>query len=293
LKWTTFLLLVPFLGLSGLLIILPFAAVVVKSLTTINDISFLLIKSPLQLLSTQFSPQNFVRIFSDSYYRRTLYNTLIVATFATVLCVGIGIFPAYFYAKMTKHQGKIGIITTLPLLAPDLLSCFALWMFLGADGPVNTIFYNTLHIFVQPIDVIGTWQMLVLADFYVLGAYFIQSLGNILKSSDPSIEEASLSLGATPFQTFRKILLPMNASAIVILSLFVFTRTMAEFVTALILGGGKTPVLPLLVYLQLTTYGRGGDLCVASAISVVLVLLTLSTQTAYGYIVKVITRGRG
>src|SRR5262249_53335925 len=108
--------------------------------------------------------------------------------------------------------------------------------------------------------------------------FMILTLVGALSNINPALEEASKSLGASPWRSFRKIVLPMSMPGVIAGSLLVFALSASSFVTPALLGGVQAPVMATLIYRQaIIAY----DLPSAAATSVVLLLITVSLVTLY------------
>jgi ABC-type Fe3+ transport system permease subunit len=149
--------------------------------------------------------------------------------------------------------------------------------FLSPTGVISYILYDWLNILSQPVNVIATWQAVAIGDVALFITLSVRMLSSIFEMIDPSLEEAAESLGASESQMFRDVILPLALPGVVAVAVFVFVRTMAAYVMALVLGGGvkNVNVIPLEIYINVLNIGFVGSLPVASAWAVLLVLVTL------------------
>jgi putative spermidine/putrescine transport system permease protein len=142
---------------------------------------------------------------------------------------------------------------------------------LGTNGAVN-YFLKALGIIQQPIPSLflsPQSAIFVMLQTYVL--FMIAPILLSLASMDVNLPRAAETLGASPFQTFRHVIVPLARPGIIIGSAFVFVATMGDFVTPRVLGG--TMVTAGLVIAQ-----QAGVLNwpLASAISVLIIAITLA-----------------
>ena len=78
------------------------------------------------------------------------------------------------------------------------------------------------------------------------------TLSTILMRIDPNLEDAAYSLGASPFNVFKSVTFPLSVPGLANAFLLVFSCSLADFATPLVLGGHSFPVLPTQAYLQIT-----------------------------------------
>jgi iron(III) transport system permease protein len=139
----------------------------------------------------------------------------------------------------------LGAVTTLPLISPPFTSSIALTLSLGPNGILlkllglgNFNFYGFW----------GTWLSETLTYFPVS----FLTLAAVLSAVGPNLEDAGLSLGASPGRVFRTVTLPLSIPGVANSLLLLFASSLADFATPLVLAGHSFPVLPTQAYLQIT-----------------------------------------
>ncbi len=165
----------------------------------------------------KFSPtlQNYVAIFNDGTFVRALWNSTIVAGLTTLLALGVGSFAAYAMGKL-RFKGKrltlylILSLTMFPQITV-LSGLYAVITTLNLGARLSLIL--SYMIFTLPFT---TW---------VLTAFFKELPTEIMQSAWVD--------GATPFQTFYMILLPLTAPALVTAGLLAFIAAWNEYIFAL------------------------------------------------------------
>lgn len=165
----------------------------------------------------KFSPtlQNYVAIFNDGTFVRALWNSTIVAGLTTLLALGVGSFAAYAMGKL-RFKGKrltlylILSLTMFPQITV-LSGLYAVITTLNLGARLSLIL--SYMIFTLPFT---TW---------VLTAFFKELPTEIMQSAWVD--------GATPFQTFYMILLPLTAPALVTAGLLAFISAWNEYIFAL------------------------------------------------------------
>lgn len=223
-----------------------------------------------------FSLQNFSAIWDSSYDRKALWNSLFLGVCVALSGTFLGFCFAYFTVRMRVNpvlKWLIATLTLLPLISPPFTSSVALTLALGPNGIILTFlgipqvsFYGFW----------GTWIAETLTYFPV--AYL--ALAAVLVSLDPSMEDAALSLGASPWRVFRTVTLPMCTPGLANSLLLLFANSLADFATPLVLAGHSFPVLPTQAYLQITGLY---DLTGGAALSFLLLIPALAAYLMQHY----------
>lgn len=158
---------------------------------------------------------NYVDIFKTGEFTKGLKNSAIVATSTTLLALMVGSFAAFALGKLRFRGKKITLYVILSMtMFPSitvLTGLFAIIRFLNLDATVSMIL--TYMIFTLPFT---TW---------VMTAFFKDLPVELMQSAQVD--------GATPFQTFYMILLPLTAPALVTTGLLSFIAAWNEYLFAL------------------------------------------------------------
>lgn len=190
-------------------------------------------------------------LFSSSYLWKAFGNSLIVATFSTLisLVAGVGIV---FYAAQGGRIGKMlgmfygNLIIPETVLAVSLLSFFIL-----IDIPLGL----TTLILAHTVLGLGFTVPIIYARFCDL---------------DYTLTEASLDLGATPLQTFFKVTLPMLRPTLITTALLIFILSFDDFVLSYFCAGSTAQTLSLYILSMIRT----GVSPVVNALSAILLVLS-------------------
>ena len=207
-----------------------------------------------QLLMTTFvvdgqpSLANLSGVWNSAYDRAALVNSLFLAVCVALSGTFLGFCFAYLTVRMKLPlllRWLIGTLTLLPLISPPFTSSVALTLALGPNGILIKLFglgnFNFYGFW-------GTWIAETLTYFPV--AYL--TLSAVLVCLDPNMEDAALSMGASPWRAFRTVTLPMTTPGLANALLLLFACSLADFATPLVLAGHSFPVLPTQAYLQIT-----------------------------------------
>lgn len=227
---------------------------------------------PSAVMKAGFSLENYVKFFSDPYYRKVFFTTVGVAALCTVLALVLGFPVAYFLAKtQSRYKSLFIILLVFPLLVGNVVRAAGWMVILGNAGVVNSILVG-LGFIQEPVRLLYTPAAVVVGTTAVVLPYFVLSLQSVLEGIDFSIEEAAQNLGAGFYTTFRRVVLPIAAPGVAAGTVLVFILCMNAYATPVLLGGtGLTMMAPAL-YDQIT---KGSNWPFGSAIALVLVAATL------------------
>ena len=226
-------------------ILLPLVVVFASSLTAGELMQF-----PPQGLSLRW----FARFFADQALMQALGLSLQVAAITTVIVTVIGTMAALAHRALngwSKRWLRTGLL--LPLLLPELLTSIGLLFFLYRIGIGKTL--------------VG----LQIAHAVVTLPFALVSIVAALHQLDPALEDASNSLGASAWDTFRRVVLPLVRGGIVTGALFAFVTSFDMFTVSFLLKpiGGNTLPLALFDYLS---YDYDPTAAAAAAVSVLLAI---------------------
>ena len=197
------------------------------------------------LVDGKLSFGNFGDFFSQNYYVKSIKNSLIVSTLATLFTLIIGIPLAYFY-QMYEIKGKtlLQIIIILCSMSAPFIGAYSWIMLLGRSGTVTKFLEGLLGITMPNIYgfngilLVLSLQLFPLVFLYVSGA---------LKNIDNSLLEASENMGTTGAKRFFKVIIPLCMPTIIAATLMVFMRAFADFGTPLLIGEGYQ-TFPVVIY---------------------------------------------
>jgi iron(III) transport system permease protein len=211
--------------------------------------------------SESFTLNNYKKIFSDSQFFDPFSNSLKMGLLAVLITVIIGVSAAFLITRKKLKGGNIvESLLSLPYGIPGTVIALSF-----------IICFNTPTFFTAFVPLAGTFWILPLA-------YSVRNLPVITQSSiagfnsfDPSLEEASSSLGATGSRTFRKVILPLVIPSILSGALLVFINSVGEFVSTILLYTFSTKTISVEIYSQLRLYNTGA----AAAYGIILFLLVM------------------
>jgi spermidine/putrescine transport system permease protein len=176
----------------------------------------------------------------SSVYLGLFWKSVKMSLIVSALVVAVAFPLAYFLALSgTKRKYILLLVLIAPFLTSYLLRVLAWKVILGDEGVVNSfLFWTGIRAAGHPISALLYSRfavMLVLA--YVWLPFVALPIFVSLESLDTRLLEAASDLGATRWQAFRRVTLPLSLPGIVAAFLFVFIPTVGEFITPSLVGG--------------------------------------------------------
>jgi putative spermidine/putrescine transport system permease protein len=163
-------------------------------------------------------------------------------------------FPvAYFLARTrSRWRGVLIFVVVSPLLISVVIRNLGWLPVLGSSGVVNWVLLN-LHIVSEPVRMISNYTGVVIGLVHALSPFMILSLMTVIQRIEPEIEEASINLGASPFETFWRIVVPLSRPGVLAGYLLVFTVVLSAFTTPGMMGGNRVLVMSTYIGQQIRT----------------------------------------
>jgi sulfate transport system permease protein len=226
----------------SIIVLLPLAAVVARS--------------------TDNGLDGFWRAVSSRESVAALKLTLVMAVVVALVNAVAGTLIAWVLVR-DEFRGKrfVNALIDLPFALPTVVAGLTLLALYGPKGPA-------------PVDVAFTRWAVLLALLFVTMPFVVRAVQPVLMELDREAEEAAASLGASPFTTFRRIVLPSLAPAIIAGAGLALGRALGEFGSVVLISGNlpfKTEVASVFIYGRI----QSGDDPGAAAVSVVLLLASL------------------
>jgi len=197
----------------------------------------------------RLSPGAALAVLGDPNQLRALGNSLLLAALVGVAGTALGFLFALTASRAGFGRGWLAVlaaVTLLPLISPPFTTAIAM---IFSFGPRGLITYHVLGL--KGVTVYG----LASTFFSETVTYFpiaYLTLRPVLAAIDANVEDMALSLGASRFQVFRSVTLPLAIPGLANAFLLLFAASLADFATPLILAGNSFPVLPTQAYLQIT-----------------------------------------
>ena len=221
-------------------------------------------------LSIKFS--NYIGLTKDNLYFEAYLSSVKFAAITTAFCLLIAYPFAYFLARSpADRRPALLMLVMLPFWTSFLLRVYAWKMLLSDSGVFNNI-AMALGLISEPIRMMNTPFSLVLGMVYTYVPFMILPLYANLVKMDLRLLEAALDLGATPWQAFCRVTVPLSKSGIIAGSMLVFIPCIGEFVIPDLLGGPETLMIGHVLWDE---FFSNNDWPMAATVAVVMVVIII------------------
>ncbi len=238
------------------------AALFLTAFWTIDDFTGQLVKT--------FTLKNFQQVFTNSAYYGVVLRTVGIALLTTAFCMVLALPLAFFMSRVAHPKWRplmVAMVLT-PLWASYLVKVYAWRAMLQPEDGVIAWFLSPLGLGGPGYGFLG----IVITLTYLWLPYMILPIYAGLTRLPNSMLDASSDLGAKGGRTFRSVVMPMIFPSIVAGSVFTFSLSLGDYITAQIVGGKVT----MLGNVVQTTYVTNLPFAAAVAtIPVIIVLLYL------------------
>ncbi|MBB98696.1 MAG: spermidine/putrescine ABC transporter permease [Rhodobacteraceae bacterium] len=206
-----------------------------------------------------FSHLNYGRILGWADTRYDQFDPVYISIFlrsvrlaaTTVLTCLVICYPFAFWVARQPERWKNFFIflITLPFFISLIVRLFAWVLILRPTGFLNQALLG-MGVVAQPLDIIFTDMAVVIGMTYVFIPFMFLPLYSSIEKLDGSLIEASQDLGASPLQTFLRVVLPMTLPGIVGGSIIVFIPSLGNFIVPSLLGGARVVMIGNLIEQQ-------------------------------------------
>ena len=226
-----------------------------------------------------FTLVNFIRFFNQPLYYESIFRTVAISIASSVIAAVLGYPLAYLIAK-TEHPGRNTFLMILVLASMQLdgvIRLYGMMVLLGDNGLINGSLIRW-HVIDHPFPLMYNVFGVIVGDVQITLPFMVLSLIGVIRGIHPSLEEAARSLGASPGQTFRRVILPLSMPGILAGMLLVFALASSSYVVAALMGGWKVWVLPVHIFQQVS---NGGHWQFGAAIATILFVVNISAIFVY------------
>src|SRR5450830_1414006 len=253
--------------------LLPFLVVFKISVSDMDGVVFRdLLDWTDGVLQLKIKLGNYIFVVQDELYFQTYLSSLKFAGITTGLCLLIAYPFAYFMARSpADRRPALLMLVMLPFWTSFLLRVYAWKMLLADNGVFNNLALQ-VGLISEPLKMMNTPFSLVLGMVYTYLPFMILPLYANLVKMDLRLLEAAQDLGATPWQAFWRITVPLSKSGIVAGAMLVFIPCVGEFVIPELLGGPQTLMIGRVLWDE---FFSNNDWPMAATVAVVMVLLII------------------
>ncbi len=179
---------------------------------------------------------NVREFFTDRFYLRSLWNSLVLGVATVITSSVLGIAVAFLLVRYDfRGRDLFGYLTMIPIISPPLVGVLGFTFILGRAGTVNVLLMDLFDM-LTPINFLYGLHGVLLVETLHLFPMITLNVVDALAKIDPSLEEAAESVGARAWRRFWTVTLPLTTPGYVAGALLVFIWTFSDFATPLILG---------------------------------------------------------
>jgi molybdate transport system permease protein len=242
-----------------------------RSLSIVVAVSVLLLALvlaiPVVALFASVSLGQLGEIFATDEVQSAIWLSTWTSLISTTAIALLGTPAAYWFARSrTKLASTTELFLQLPLVLPPAVAGLALLKAFGSKGFAASLFGSDATIAFTGLAVI-------IAQFFVSAPIYIRSARSVFEQVPRQYEDVARTLGASPAEAFRRVVLPMSASGLLAAGALAWARAIGEFGATLLFAGnlpGVTQTMPTAIYVLLER-----NMQAAEALSVLLILLAL------------------
>ena len=222
----------------------------------------------------QWNLGNYHDLLARDVYRDTLLRSLWIATRVTAFALLLGYPLAYFlsfYAGARKDL--LYQLVIIPLWVSYLVRAYAWKTILGTDGILNTLL-QFFHITRHPVDsLLYSPFAVVLTLTHIYTPFVVLPIYAAMEHIPRNLVEASHDLGASPMQTFWRVIFPLSAPGMIAGATFAFVLSLGDFLAPQLLGGPSGIMISNIV---VSLFGAAYNWPLGAAISFCILVLVVS-----------------
>jgi putative spermidine/putrescine transport system permease protein len=234
---------------------------------------------PGQFMVEAVTAENYIKVVTDPYYLAVFLTTLKMAAGVTLVCLIVGFPLAMLLSRMPPRIKSIMILAViLPLFVGNAVRAAGWMVAFGQKGIINWLLAAGGW---TPVEIMYTPTAVFVGIISVNLPFVVLTLQAVIEGIEAASEEAALSLGATPFETWRLVTLPLALPGVLAAGMLCFILAMNAYATPVLLGGPRFQMMAPVVaneVLNQSNWPFGG------ALAFVLMLVTLAL-TAFANVV--------
>lgn len=222
-----------------------------------------------------WSLQGYIEFFSKPLNQTVFFRTLKLGFLVTATAAVIGYAAAFCIVNLPPtSRGRIFGLVVLPLMISPVARTYAWIVILGRTGIVNDVIVG-LGLSDTPVRILFTETAVFIGLLQLFLPLMIISLVSAMENIPKDVVPAARVLGASWFQVFFRVILPLTKEGIVIGGTLVFTGALTAYITPAILGGSRVLMLETLLYQQVNV---SNDFVSASVIAMILIVMSFSAN---------------
>jgi len=229
--------------------------------------------SSTQTIVHTWSLDNYRELFRVNVYLQTLLRSMWIAARVMIFALLLG-YPLAYYLSFHAGARKdlFYQLVIIPLWVSYLVRAYAWKTILGSDGVLNTLL-QYVHLTKHPLEfLLYSPFAVVLTLTHIYTPFAFLPIYASLEHIPRNLVEASHDLGASPFQTFWRVIFPLSIPGVLAGATFAFVLSLGDFLAPLLLGGPSGIMISNIV---VSLFGAAYNWPLGAAISLIMLLLVL------------------
>jgi len=230
--------------------------------------------SPSQQIVHSWDLDNYRELLRVNVYGQTLLRSMWVAARVMLFSLLLG-YPLAYYLSFHAGARKdlLYQLVIIPLWVSYLVRAYAWKTILGSDGVLNTLL-QYVHLTKHPLEfLLYSPFAVVLTLTHIYTPFAFLPIYASLEHIPRNLVEASHDLGASPFQTFWRVIFPLSIPGVLAGATFAFVLSLGDFLAPLLLGGPSGIMISNIV---VSLFGAAYNWPLGAAISLCMLLLVLA-----------------
>ncbi|MFZ1051278.1 MAG: ABC transporter permease [Candidatus Sulfotelmatobacter sp.] len=217
---------------------------------------------------------NYGQLLRVDVYWQTLLRSMWIAARVTIFSLLLGYPLAYFLSFYAGNKKDLLYqLVIIPLWVSYLVRAYAWKTILGSDGVLNTLL-QYVQVTKHPLEfLLYSPFAVVLTLTHIYTPFAFLPIYATLDHIPRNLVEASHDLGATPGQTFWKVIFPLSIPGVVAGATFAFVLSLGDFLAPLLLGGPSGIMISNIV---VSLFGAAYNWPLGAAISLCMLVLVVS-----------------
>jgi spermidine/putrescine transport system permease protein len=230
--------------------------------------------SPTQAIFHSWTLDNYRELLRVNVYLQTLFRSMWIAARVMIFSLALG-YPLAYYLSFHAGERKdlFYQLVIIPLWVSYLVRAYAWKTILGSDGVLNTLL-QYMHLTKHPLEfLLYSPFAVVLTLTHIYTPFAFLPVYASLEHIPRNLVEASQDLGASPLQTFWRVIFPLSIPGVLAGATFAFVLSLGDFLAPLLLGGPSGIMISNIV---VSLFGAAYNWPLGAAISLCMLLLVLA-----------------
>ena len=229
--------------------------------------------SPSQNIVHSWTLDNYRELLKVNVYGQTLFRSVWIAARVTLFSLLLGYPLAYFLSFYAGARKDVFYqLVIIPLWVSYLVRAYAWKTILGSDGVLNTLL-QYVHLTKHPLEfLLYSPFAVVLTLTHIYTPFTFLPIYASLEHIPRNLVEASHDLGASPFQTFWRVIFPLSIPGVLAGATFAFVLSLGDFLAPLLLGGPSGIMISNIV---VSLFGAAYNWPLGAAISLCMLALVV------------------